>query len=616
MKYLLSRQHEWHATKGTRICIASGLIVLVTFAMSSVVFGQSKARVGANKYAAPSVQSPEGEFPPIFAEHRLAISKCQALCANVSSQLTTIETKLAKAPPKRADFENISQVYPSIWLLRHRGEQLRLMKEPAGDNILLRASEFTVRIDRLNKLCREQPYFSEWYGQMRRNTTNPEVLRRNLMRAGKRGTPELAEEAILKLFSNELRYHFWIPYAESVKEIGDLLAAGTKMRGIMKSRIEAATDGLARKALEETSIDYVKLRGQLANVVAAVGNSGKGDWEGTILTGPKAVGKIGESWEKTRILTIRNRTLANTFPRLPNSSTTKFDDFTGEVINQLGALVEKDANRVSGQDAPALYQEYLEAFAGWNHRFGEALTAAIEPGLQQLADNEPDFAANVKHYRYIADDVLRWQARIALKKSSNVRGASRSVEDIISETATPKAGVFTGLNLTAGGLQKLALASSTAKFLPEVSQRLSNDSVLLTDLNGMPYGNIHFSIQPYQQRHYARARINPSVLENATTQLRNTITPHVGETVLSLKMATALAETARGDISALGGKMSSYGLESIIVRFATISNGLKPLLMSGPIPPGEISSSGVPVLVVLDVEPAWLQGEYYFVELN
>ncbi len=114
MKSQLNNQYQRNIIVPSLSCVWGGVFLLLVIVNPYPAFCQEKLEV-------PSVATPNGEFPALFEQNRVAIKECYDLSSharnNISTRLSALEKKLETSSPTYADFENVGELYADTWKL-------------------------------------------------------------------------------------------------------------------------------------------------------------------------------------------------------------------------------------------------------------------------------------------------------------------------------------------------------------------------------------------------------------------------------------------------------------------------------------------------------------------
>ncbi len=140
--------------------------------------------------------------------------------------------------------------------------------------------------------------------------------------------------------------------------------------------------------------------------------------------------------------------------------------------------------------------------------------------------------------------------------------------------------------------------------------------VWLTDLVGLPTKS-RITIARYGKRNYARFS-SPDALDARFSQgvaaLESDLLVSEAAPPLTLEAAVALAKARRGDLEAAGGRITGLALESLVVRFATLSSGGRSLIPLGPLPQESGWGDSLrQAMMQFEIEPEWVRHECFFV---
>jgi hypothetical protein len=213
-------------------------------------------------------------------------------------------------------------------------------------------------------------------------------------------------------------------------------------------------------------------------------------------------------------------------------------------------------------------------------------TAAMAPALDTLAAKNPGVLA----YRAATSDLLRWRARAA---ESQARAAQKE---------------FNQLSTT-----------------PEFDSRLLKPSPVVCEMASKQFIDKNVTLASFVGRQstqttggavnnmFARAALVG--FEDITAELAAQLLVTSTTPPLTLEAAAALDAMRRGDMAAVGGVVSGVEVEGLVPLYGNIGPESWGLARLGVLPATPPLKPSEQLRLRLDVQPKWLQGQYFFYRL-
>jgi hypothetical protein len=248
----------------------------------------------------------------------------------------------------------------------------------------------------------------------------------------------------------------------------------------------------------------------------------------------------------------------------------------------------------------------------------DALAGAVALPLENLAAKSRPFQAEVEAYRQATDQLLRWRRRTA-EASARARGAEYPPVAQPLLNAFRQVGSAPGL-VPAGSthIRRAELSSPVPDVMRSAVDQLMGRRVTLDDLVGLAT-EPKMIVARYRQRHYTRFVLPHESADRwagEVAALESDLLIGPSAPPLTLEAATALWKARQGALESAGGEVSAVVLEPLSTRFATWPAAARSVFPLGPLPQ-EPGSAAVlrQVLVQLEIAPAWIRHECFFLRL-
>lgn len=400
-------------------------------------------------------------------------------------------------------------------------------------------------------------------------------------------------------------------------------AIDTAMRRI---RSQDAAQLLGQSRSEQTP-DFATHVKAFQEATAAVAATGQANWDGALVSGPQLVEKIASRWSEVHVACLRCRALdwamqplfqmagANATKISPDPTSQElqrdYSQFDTAVIETIASLIRADAARVSADDAPTLYVEYLHSLSPLANLVADhSAVAAWDAALQQLAARAPAFAAETKAYEAGTRELLRWRARTA-SSLAQARSSAFPTLDKHLYDATVSESPFLGLfpERPDGQLAPRLLAAGPA-IMPVATPRLMGKQATAFDVVRLSPTSAS-SIARYRARTYANVSAGLD-LSAQVSSLKSDLLVGEQSPALTLAAATSVHSAERGDLAAVGGEIVGHHLEALITRFAALPAAASVLVPLGVLPTEDIKQPLLPqMLMRFDIKPTWVQHEHF-----
>jgi hypothetical protein len=527
----------------------------------------------------------------------------------------------------KIDGVELGTAYVNSLRLRRAADQLIMLGEPAGVDFGFRAGEQSQAAQRYVLTLKAVPQAAQGVGLMRSKASQVAQLRQKqlpkLQKLIERQDWDTAERELHEVLDEIEVFAIFMQADERVSIFAPWQDASRAIALALETNRKAAALKAFDDRIAATKPDLAKL---LADVSAAASSLKKADKHAIadkMLTGPELVAHFDAAWQKAQVAAIK--TLALEWARstrtdtAPTASWTQwradYDKFAASFGPALKALISADAARVSAADAPALYQAYLPAVADLVDHSAGALASTLQPALDELVAKSPELTANVKAYRAITDDLLRWRERIAAEQAQAIAKDFHAAE-AKTHAAFQRSGDSTGFfEAEPMKTAKARLTETAAKTLLTGSPKLVGQKIVIADVCALG-GASQAGIARFHDRLYARTTLPTAALTEEVAALETQLMVTPVQPPLSLLATRAVRGARRGDLVQCGGAVSGIFLEGHVTRFATLPDAAATLVALGQLPADYVERDQLEqVALRLDVQPSWVQQRYLFFKL-
>ncbi|HTN74783.1 MAG TPA: hypothetical protein VL096_06030, partial [Pirellulaceae bacterium] len=292
-----------------------------------------------------------------------------------------------------------------------------------------------------------------------------------------------------------------------------------------------------------------------------------------------------------------------------------YQKFTTDVSPALAALIQADTARVNASGAAALYTAYLPAVADLiDHAAGSPVEAALSKTLDSLVNKSPELAANVKAYRAVTDETLRWRARIASEQAQAKAAQLPTLASaaVAAFTTTKDAPGFWPAETAR--TDKARMQSPVGNVLTLLAPQAIGKPASVTAISSLG-GTSSAGIARFHERIYARVPLPMEKFAPEVAALQAALFATETAPPLTLVATQALRGAQRGDVVQAGGTISGVYVEGHIARFAALKDAAALIVPLGSLPPTHPDYDQVDQVVLrFDLQPTWLQQRYFVVE--
>ena len=291
--------------------------------------------------------------------------------------------------------------------------------------------------------------------------------------------------------------------------------------------------------------------------------------------------------------------------------------FNVAVTTSLVAIIEADAQSASPADAEKIYPDHLREIAAMAALHADpGLGDTLRPALDKLAAKSPKLSADVAAYRAATDDLLRWRRRTAAAYARMKDQDYPDLEKKFWQAAGPEGAAF-GVAPARGDDRQLGaiLANAAPDVISSAQAALLKQKVAASGILGPRGQTAGLASSGPLGATYARIALADSqaaaVAALSADLLAGQLPP------LTLEAALALEKAQRNDARRIGGEIAGLEINALNAKFTRLGDDDWGLVRLGPLSDRQsiLSQAKKLVLVACDITPAWIEHDYYFVEL-
>lgn len=533
-----------------------------------------------------------------------AYSSAAELYTSATEDIESYETKIENGNVKSLNLLKVGMTAAVLSDLEQYAARLVTWGEPAGHDLRLRADELKRRLNKITTamatpfadvIAKGLPVLQNRCQQQQKLLK----LTRQLIDEGKL---EAAEQKFQREYRKLAAMAIWYVYQQRLGPMGayDTLYTTLNNAILTETRVEARN--AISKLRDQTRPDLKGLKAALSKATTGLGSSAKVDFKGKQVSGNELFLSAAKEWYTLHRAALRTVALHwamydrdSGMP--PTDDVVKlYSEFRKDMLQLLSAVIEADASRATESESVRLYAEYIKGISSIRSvSRDEEFTTAFEKALEKLAAGAPSLTTDVTMYRGATTDWLRWRRR-----TSDVAARGKRLESAVI--------------LPTRAAANLEIAVPANDLISKISGELVGKEVsaaadfLVASKSGSPTSS-------YLGSMYCRALVK-SPINDPTLESDLLVSPQ--HSPLTLEAASALAGLNRVKLIEVGGKVASVELVGMTPFCAIDSEDRKAVLTLGSMP--KVASSGYEypykhVHLIVDIEPSWVRGEYFFVDL-
>jgi hypothetical protein len=528
-----------------------------------------------------------------------------------------IERKLAEGDINSGEAVAVSELAALAFGLQAYGEQLADRGEAAGHDFMRRAASYDLLVKRaVIELKKQNDFRADLAEQGLKSVHDANQSRLPaLAQQAAGGQLESVEQDLLKILANMQRFTIWLESTSRYTE--PFTRALDEVRGPLRQARAAQLAAAMETAIGPQDPGYDKLLADIEAAAVELKKGGHAPWAGKSYTGPELIEPVVAGWQAAHQRALRRRALelirrGGDKANAPAEQVTTDDEaFAGKLRTAIAGLIAADAARVDAKSAGPLYHEYVQSLgraALVTDR--QALAAAVEPALKQLAAKDPALISERDSYAEATSDLLRWKRRVArarglyLQQSQYLDLRGRLADAARNRPSDP------ALLADQEPSSFAALHGPSPNVLRRLQKELIGQPAATGDVLGLGGGK---AIGRYEARVYVRLSFPIAPQQQAeAAALRFALLVTDKSPPLSVEASAALAAAQQDCYERVGGLPTEVYLEPLLSRFATLSDR-----STGLTPPHEMPSEPLQsdlrshVLARVDLAPHWVQHEYF-----
>jgi hypothetical protein len=597
------------------------LPLLPAFCVAVVLLGERVTR------ADPTHADPTAPFD-VRTENEALVEKAAQIDEQIRALLQATGEKLAAGQILAIDPGQLHRTYALIAQLDRLGKQLLILGETAGEDLLLRTKQYRLDLSTVVATMKANPQVvaraNRDQSALIRTATRHQNSLKSIGAIARRGEWEQAGNELYAIVDELSAMAMWYPRGTHDAVVKPFQSAReTVDTQLTRRRVAAVQQGLGQ-TIEARMVNLDTLVGRVRDAAGQVRTGGSADLDGEMLNGPQLMERFGRQWRETRVVAMqcwalnasrRGATQGSSWSAVDQmmSQLSRFDQ---QMAAALVSLIEADAEQVVETQVRELYAAYLSVVAQLVAMSpDDALTSAALPALERLAQRSAALVGEIEAYRTATDDLLRWRRRTAESYAKVHAPQFPTLDDKLLEAIRADAHLRNLFPETAGRAAACGLGQPAPVLMEALSANLVGQNVTTPPLIGTATSQ-RFAASSCRNRQFVQLAVKDALLSELELLKAELLLSDSAEP-LTLAAAAAVATAQRGDLVAAGGRIDSITMGSLLRRFAELSPLAWPLAASGS-PPVEPTGSRPlrQVMFRFGMEPAWLQHEYFFVDLG
>lgn len=575
--------------------------------------------------AGPDTNDPIDAFAvrseaPVDDWQTAAEADCREADAKLQAALEQVEAGDAESIRIRT----IGEIHAALSRIERLGKRLQIFGETAGYDFE-RRSEFGRRdlnsvMSAIRRLPNADRRINSGYAVYTREAQAKRAGLKRLEALLKREAYAEALEKINEVIDELSMMGIWYP----IDKQESVMKAFWNVRGVANKAMQEkweqqAADQLAAAAAEREP-DFATLIAALREASRTLATQAEVDFGGQPCSGPAVLRSAAERWEALHLSAVRYRALCwmDSRPEAEKALAQMrraHREFHDNMVPQLIALIEADTKRAGADEAESLYRAYLDAVAPLVPRVvDDTFRVKLETALNALAAKSPELAAKVAAYRAATDDILAWRRRAAESAADARQRSSEPLTEVYLQGVLPGEESPGLVRQGSADTDAASLLGPAPRIMRAAAAKWTDKQVFWDRFIGLKPA-VAMSVAEYRHRCYAQMRL-PETIAGEVAALEQDLLVSQSGGPLTLDAAVALATARRGDLTSVGGKIGEAEMESVPTRFATMPEAGRSLIPLGPLPDETATRDMIrEVLVRFVIEPEWLQGEHFFIEL-
>lgn len=543
-----------------------------------------------------------------FEEAKKLASRCEENCNGAHPLVTEIEKAYEEENISRIEPKLIGPAYSKVSQAFRDAIELKDLKEPAGIDYYFRAQHQRKMLLNAANDLRSFERGRKWIqlGEKAfRNHTRKRIAAiekaTGLLQKGKVAEADETYDDLLNVVD---AYYPWL-------NVGSRRTLVVEAEGMSKDletavgqmRIAQAAESLS-EALTENNPNIDKVLQVAESAVNSIKSSGMAKLAGAELDGPDAIKKLVEFWKKSQTNCVRSMAIARLGAGLKLSVEPKdligtrvpaekyetaLSGLSQNMSELLVELVKADMARPGASSDKAKYVRYLNTLGDLKSIIPDSFIKRCESELSVSGD----LKTAIRNYTVVTDDILLWRSRAAESKA-RAEGDFLDISSVVP------------LN----DLDKISpnLKMGMGKAIQQLDKGMIGKNASAENWNPI---NAKASFSKFNSNSWATA-IGEVDLAPEIASLQRDLFVNPDNPPLSLKAATALQSAKQMKVSKLGGTISGIQVEAVGSRFATLSPQMGALLPINRVPDMGAKSQLDASLLRFNLDPLWVQHEYFF----
>lgn len=574
---------------------------------------------GSNALAKPSSEVPDAmlswsqvpETKPLYDE---VTQGYQELLATVQKYATS---------ERPVQLSALGKTQARVMALRRKALHLAQLGEPAGHDLRLRLADLAEATFQCIDVSQETPAGQKMLERINASlpTFNKELRKtQQAMQAALAKDNWEQAEKIQFAFQDKTQPIMTMTGRFShvqYKPIADLISQVAKYR---EQRQRAEGDRAFAIARDAVLPDYQAVLTELREAIQQLQSSATATVATREVSGPELLAYLEQQW----VSTVRSGLVGRAYEWARCDATQQVESevltriesdlqtFSKAMQNGVIMTLEADASRSGGSEVKMLYDSYLPAIARITSRVrSDDLRRRASEALLKLARKSPQLAEQVALFQASTDELLRWKARVSKQTAKSQSGFATAESLYVS--ALQKDVQFGGIYQGHKSTEHAQLAVAANRIILRAKKKIDGKSLWSANYVGSGDGGPSTA---YRGRLVSRVPNAAEAVATAISAFKRDLLVN-NEALLSLPLAEAMVMAERDDWMAVGGKVNTFSLDSLVGLQATL-----PAKSAGWVPMGMLSSeqidSGPSKQLVLfaEISPEWLQGKYFCVVLS